>query len=263
MSLNVYGARQKQQGYLPTGSHRIPFCFVLPDGIPSSYDSKLKIPNSRGNFFSDKAVGWTKYTLLGRIERDNQDSHQQLTEQSLIVKEKFSIDAPSAYLPIETRLIKRAGCFSCTSGSITITLMLPKTVFLINEEIPYHITIENGSGKIIEAVASLEEHIVYHTTFRKCYPKVILHSRVNNGPVLPGHTSVLSPEVQELKIPSSMVLTRNSSIIKQSFMVKVKVRIPRVIGNPTIKCPLSIGNLPSSSQQEPPPALAPPPAVYQ
>ena len=262
LSKSLWNKVDAKEGYLPAGRHSFPFQFVLPDGIPSSHDSNVKIPNSSGAFFADNGVGWTKYILHGRIERDNDESHHHRTEQSLTVKENVSIDAPNAYLPIETRLIKTAGCFSCISGSATITLTLPKTGFCIGEEIPYRVTIENGSGKIIEAVASLEEHIVYHTTYRKCYPKVILHGQVNNGPVQPGHTTVLSPEVQAFKIPTSVILTRNSSIIKQSFMVKVKVRIPRVIGNPTIKCPLSIGNLPSTSQQEPPTtgiAVAPPP----
>ena len=253
LSKSLWNKVDAKEGYLPAGSHRFPFHFVLPDGIPSSHDSEVHIPNSSGDFFSDNGAGHTNYILHGRIERGYQESHHKI-QKTVIVKENVSIDAPNAYLPVEKHLSKTAGCFSCTSGSVAITLTLPKTGFSINEEIPYRITIENGSEKIIEAVASLEEHIVYHTTYRKCYPKVILHGQVNNGPVQPGHTTVLSPEVQAFKIPTSVILTRNSSIIKQSFMVKVKVRIPRVIGNPTIKCPLSIGNLPPST--EPPTALA-------
>ena len=54
----------------------------------------------------------------------------------------------------------------------------------------------------VEATATLEEHIIDHTRFRKCYPKEIVYGTVNNEP---GQTTILTPEVQVLKIPASVI----------------------------------------------------------
>ena len=71
---------------------------------------------------------------------------------------------------------------------------------------------------------------------------MILHGHVNNRPVQPGKTTTLTPEVQVLKIPTSVIATRNSSIIKQSFILKVKVHVTHAIFNPVLICPLTISN---------------------
>ena len=62
------------------------------------------------------------------------------------------------------------------------------------------------------------------------------------GMSTPTQKPTLTPEVQVLKIPTSVITTRNSSIIKQSFILKVKVRVPHVIFNPVLICPLTISN---------------------
>ena len=252
-SKSLWNKTEAAEGYLPTGSHSFPFCFVFPDGIPSTHESEVIIPN---NIANDKGSGWTRYTLLARIEHEY-DVHK--AEKSLVFRENINVDTPGLRMPVEKRLIKMPGCFSCTSGSVTITLSLPKSGFHVNEEIPYRITIENGSSKVIEPTVFLKEYIRYHTKYRKCHTNATLLSQMNNGPVHPNHSAVLSPEVQTLKIPFSVIVIKNSSIIEQSFSLKVKVRIPGVICNPTIKCPLSIGNLPNASQQEPRPLRDVPP----
>ena len=219
---------ETSDGSLPPGEHSFPFHFVLPLRIPSSHESTVKIP---GPLYSgDDGSGRTRYSLHARMNRGHPRSDHVHTETRMTVKEFVDISMPKLQLPVNMHVCKTAGCcFRCISGTVTATLVLPKTGFCVDEDIPYRITIENGSSRPVEATATLEEHIVYHTRFRKCFPKEILHCSVNNGPVQPGQTTTLTPEVQVLKIPTSVITITNSSIIKQSFLLKVKVHIPNVL----------------------------------
>ena len=59
---------------------------------------------------------------------------------------------PNLQLPVDMRVRKTAGCcFSCISGTIVAAIALPKTGFCVDEDIPYHITIENGGSLYVEA----------------------------------------------------------------------------------------------------------------
>ena len=242
LTKSLWNKSETSDGNLPPGQHSFPFHFVLPQGIPSSHESELRVPHRDSAYGRwDKGSGWTRYTLCGRIKHRGHQN-DQIIQTSLTIKEIIDINTPQLQLPVSLCVRKTPFCFCCVSGPVTATLDLPKTGYCVGEDIPYHITIENGGSESVVATVSLEEHISYHTRFRKCYPEVILHGRVDNGLALPGQTTTLTPEVQVLNIPTSVIATRNSSIIKQSFILKVKVRVPYVIFNPVLICPLTISN---------------------
>ena len=160
--------------------------------------------------WGDKGSGWTRYSLNARMNRGHPRTDHVHTETRLTIKELVNVSLPKLQLPVDMQVRKTAGCcFSCISGTVVATLVLPKTGFCVDEDIPYRITIENGGSHPVEATAILEDPIVYHTRFRKCYPKEIVHGTVNNGPVQPGQTTTLTPEVQVLKIPASVIKMLN------------------------------------------------------
>ena len=75
--------------------------------------------------------------------------------------EIIDINKPKLQLPVSLYVRKNAFFFCCVSGPVIATLDLPKTGFCVGEDIPYHITIENGGSQAAEATVSLEEHIPY------------------------------------------------------------------------------------------------------
>ena len=242
LTKTLWSKNETPDGSLPSGEYNFPFDFVLPPRIPSSHESTVHIPGQL--YVGDKGSGWTRYILKAHMNRGHPRTDHVHAEKQLTVKEYMDISSmPQLQLPIHKQVRKAAGCcFSCISGTVVATMTLPKTCFYVNEDIPYRVTIENGGSQPVEATATLEERIIYHTRFRKCYPKQIVHGTANNGPVQPDQTTTLTPEVQVLKIPSSVIVIVNSTIIKQSFLLKVKVRVPNIIFNPIITCPLVISN---------------------
>jgi hypothetical protein len=241
LTKTLWSKSEIPDGRLPSGEHSFPFHFVLPPRVPSSHDSTVHFPGQL--YAGNNGSGWTRYTLQAHMNRGRPRKDHVRTEKKLIIKEYMDLSMLKLQLPVQKQVHKSAGCcFSCISGTVVAIMTLPKTGFCVNEDIPYRITIENGGSQPVEATATLEECIVYHTRFRKCYPKKIVHGTANNGPVQPGQTTVLTPEVQVLKIPASVIAIMNSTIIKQSFLLKVKVRVPNVIFNPIITCPLVISN---------------------
>ena len=282
LTKTLWSKSETPDGSLPLGELSFPFHFVLPPRVPSTHESD--IPYIPGQLYvGDKGNGWTRYTLKAHMNRRHPRTDHVHTEKQLTIKEYVDISSiPQLQLPVNKQVRKAAGCcFSCISGTVVATMTLPKTGFYVNEDIPYRVTIENGGSQPVEATATLEERIVYHTRFRKCYPKKVVHATANNGPVQPGETTMLTPEVQVFKIPSSVIVIVNSVIIKQSFFLKVKVRVPNVIFNPIIICPLVISNgkpdeithpeevisisevIPSPPQNEISPSSAPPPSYSQ
>lgn len=244
-------------GCLPAGRYTFPFHFQLPPEGPSSHESDHKYPQGTlyESYFMDKGSGYTRYTLTGRIKETygGREDSDHITETRLTVKEIFDLaTVPKLQLPVSKQVRKAAGfCCSCISGAVNISLELPKTGFYVEEDIPYNIRIENGGSHSVEATTTLEERIVYHTRFRKCHPKLNEHDYINNGAIQPGETITLSPDMHVLKIPASVNAIRNTSIIRQTFMLKVKVRIPHVIFDPVLTCPLTISNAPPSVEDIP------------
>ena len=165
LTKTLWRKSETSDGSLPPGEHSFPFHFVLPLRIPSSHESTVKIPCQL--FSGDDGSGWTWYSLHARMNRGRPRSDNVHTATRLTVKEFVDISMLKLQLPVNMHVRKTAGCcFSCISGTVAATLVLPKTGFCVDEDIPYCITIDNGGSHPVEATATLEERIVYHTRFQ-------------------------------------------------------------------------------------------------
>ena len=70
LTKTLWSKSETSDGNLPLGRHSFLFHFVLPQEIPSSHESELRIPPRDSAYGQwDKGSGLTRYTLCGRIKR--------------------------------------------------------------------------------------------------------------------------------------------------------------------------------------------------
>ena len=104
----LWSQSETSDGFLPSGMHSFPFHFVLPQGIPSSHESELRVPRRANGW--DKGSGWTRYTLCGRIKRQlgHPVFNNQVTRTRLTIKEIININKPKLQLPVSLYVCKTA-----------------------------------------------------------------------------------------------------------------------------------------------------------
>ena len=237
---------------LPPGEYHYQFRYLIPPQSPSSFESR---------------TGWIRYTLGAKISRPYPNVPHSL-ETKILVNE--IIDTNAAQLRLQYRLQnqKTAGILCCQSGPITTIAEVPRTGYCIGEEIPFRVTVENGGSRPVRVTVDLHERVTYSAQGGHQYANV---SHVVQGcePVEPHRTLVWVPEVNVLKIPVTTPTTmRSSNIIQRTFFLTFNTLIPRVLFNPTLTIPLTVGNVPFNPDPPtatpgtyPPPAAVNPPPV--
>ena len=225
---------QSPDSFLPPGEYYFQFRFLLPSNVPASYETRIG--------------SWIRYTLGGRINRGYPHPDHTI-ETQLTVGQIVDINAPQLRLPAAIDFQQTACCLCCASGPVTTTLELPRTGYCVGEDIPFHVTVENGSRCHVRVTAGLEEHVTFYAEGKQHSEEPFYHDLLCSGRMEPRRTTVWAPEEPPLKIPTSAPTSLDSKLIKRTFILRIATHIPFVINNPflNLKCPLTVGNVPYQS----------------
>ena len=232
LTLTLWTPAQSPDSRLPSGQHAFPFRFTIPPTAPSSFKS---------------THGSIKYKLLGRIGT-GPFKFDHRTIAKVPVLQMVAATDPRVQQPVRQELRKTLCCLCCTSGSIVLTVALPKTGYCIRETIPLHVSVENGSSRRVNVGAAIFQTVLYvaqgHQRHEKNFLIVIASDVI--GPHI---TSNWDPKIE---IPTSEIIQENScSIIKTWYFIKVSMNVPRA-RSLSIEIPLKLGNTcPSSNPRCP------------
>lgn len=211
----------------PPGSTEFPFEFVIPADCPSTFKS------GGGNIL---------YVIEGLV-RTNILQFNHRIQRPFEVLELIGIDVIGTRNPIHERTRTMVGsrwCHRRSDGDVGFSGEVPHSAFLMEEDIPVQVHMDNGCGLEIYARCEIVEKIVFmssHSTYEldvvlSKYETEIFRAYVNSEVL---HESLPMPRVR----PAVM----KSSIIHSQFVIRFTLIIPGK-KNTVIDIPIWIGNTP-------------------
>ena len=239
----VWNKELATDGRLRSGHHHFPFQFTLPnDNLPASLRSD---PNPNLYFI--------RYYVRGRIGTGSL-KFDHTVEVDFRLVELVDINLPALQQPVGGEVQKTTGSWFCASGQITLTAECPRSGYCVGEAIPVSITVENGGTQQIQVSVELWKKVrAYGHYDRDCLFRYPIRS-----PVAAGRSRIFR---LENRIPPTIPTLASCDIIAVKYILVVAAVIPWE-GNPSIKIPLTIGNVPlrdrTQGVSDPPP---PPPTV--
>ena len=219
---NLWTADQSPNGCLPPGQHIYPFCFKIPRNAPSSFEG---------------TVGSIRYELRGRIGKGFLKFDHKI-QRSVPVQQVVDMSDPRLLEPIRQEVQKTVCVLCCALAPIVLTVTLPKQGYRIEETLPLHVTIENGSSRRITLKASLNQSVRYTAASgMRTSGKIIL--LIRSDEIAPHVTSNWDPAP---KIPATAAIDQRSCAnITISYSLKITAIIPWEYDDLYTEIPLKLG----------------------
>lgn len=236
LTSDVWNKSQLPVGVLPPGEHFFQFRFLIPPEVPSSHEG---VQNH--SMFRRESKGWIRYTLRGIIQRRH-PYQDHVIETQLNVNKIVDINIPNLRVPFRAETQQTVGFLCCAKGAITATLELPRAGYCVGEYIPFRITIENESDRVIRATAALEEDVCYFAEGRSSQDPIITLAQITSEAAQPHQTTVWVPNSQTFKVPTTAHTTMDSNLVKRSFMFRATIHISSFC-NPILQSRIYIGNV--------------------
>ncbi|GMR42056.1 hypothetical protein PMAYCL1PPCAC_12251, partial [Pristionchus mayeri] len=137
-------------GYIPIGTHKFPFKFLLPSNCAPSFEG---------------TNGYIRYFCKAKIDRPWKFDHT--TKQVFTVVPTFDLNLiPNASLPVQMTQSKDTGFLFFKSGDIQLTARLHKGGFVPGESIALHTYIQNHSSKSINKIEVKLVEVSHYTAYR-------------------------------------------------------------------------------------------------
>lgn len=208
----------------PLGTFTYPFSFVLPSGIPSSFE---------GHY------GYIRYILKCKIDKPWKFDHN--LKHPIIVNDIIDTNDPKYAYTSGGEKHKEVGCLCCKAGPLEFSSSIDRACYCPGEAILISANVQNKTTRNMKAMnAKLVKTIEYHAT-RKTK---ISHMEVAElyGPSIPkGEDATWNN--QPFGIPALPPTITNSKVIKVHYQVIVYVGVPWGI-DPFIAMPITLGTVP-------------------
>lgn len=211
-------------GTLPTGTHALPFTFVLPHHIPPSLEN-------------DGDCGKIRYRLHAKI-KSGKMQWGCAAEKRLIIVELVNCKKPTLQSPAHgIHKVNQSVLF--TTSSMVLNVELPRTGYKQQESVPLSIGVEGCSSKVnISACLVRKATAGVHGAVTIDAEKVARISVKSRKPADNGATVLWTPD---LIIPNTDP-TLTSDIINVNYYIQVTAKSywrPKL----TVEIPITIGNV--------------------
>lgn len=208
-----------------TGRSIYPFQFILPHGLPSSFEGKH---------------GSIKYSLEAVIGRSWAFDCKSRTNFHVVGVVDLN-NVPAAQLPIVVKACKTFGLIF-QSGPLDVTLRLPKGGAVPGEFLPFAAEIFNKSDKTVTEYIAIHQEIQYSARGE---------TKTERNTVAEMSGEVLKPGADHLwqgniiKVPQvPLTLHGNCHIINVKYEIVLEMKVSGLGINLTALAPFVIGNVP-------------------
>ena len=213
-------------GKFPVGSFMFPFSKQLPSNIPASYSGKF---------------GKISYNIEARVVKTSIFKHNTQCEASFEMGSLVYINTPSLLQPQSMEVQKTICCLCCASGPVVITANIPRSGYCVQTDaIPLEVIVQNGSSRVVRVTASICQTITYSANGHYKY-EVDTITGVSSEQITAHNTVTWQPP--PLAVPYATPTSAHSSILSITYTLKVEGSISMAL-NPTIKFPITLGNVP-------------------
>ncbi|PVD19277.1 hypothetical protein C0Q70_19763 [Pomacea canaliculata] len=157
---------------LSAGRHTFPFCFVLPEDLPSSFEG---------------VHGYVRYVVKAIIDRPWKFDHTTKCNFTVIGILNLNSE-PNASMTVQGQNQKTLCCLCCASGPLSAEFSLQRRGYVPGEAVPLSAHIENSSNRLIsKSHVDLKMISTFHSTTKsRSVSKEI--GRVEEGPIGAGQT---------------------------------------------------------------------------
>ncbi|XP_059165735.1 arrestin domain-containing protein 3-like [Physella acuta] len=243
---------------LPSGRHTFPFQFILPLGLPSSFEA-----------IYDAGTSYVRYSVSCNIDDLDNGIMRPFTVISLLDlnqhPESMAINyifltlyilVPFLWESLQATDQMRFTSLCCKSGPIQATFKIERQGFVPGEAIKLFAEINNGSNETMDAYVDLYMIRTYHAQGRSRNNGIIA-ARVTCPPIEKFSEDTRTAELVIPALPPSFLTGCN--IIDIRYLLQLTVR-PLGLGlGPHVPLGIIIGNIPHVSAAQMYPPKSPPP----
>lgn len=212
----------------PAGTYTYPFCFVLPGGIPSSFEG---------------IHGHIRYVLKCTIDKPWKFDHK--VKRAFSVNDIIDTNSPMYAHAPGGDVHKDVGCLCCKAGPLELGSSIDRSCYCPGEAILVNANVQNKTTRNMEALnAKLIQTIQYHGRHHGHTKTKTVQREVAKlyGPGIPKGQDA-TWENQPFGIPALPPTIANSRVITVHYKVKVYVGLPWGI-DPYVKLHITMGTVP-------------------
>ena len=222
----LWKSQQSLDGKIGPGTYAMPFQFVLPETCLGSFQG---------------SVGAISYGLYASIK--NSKFHLNHNVQAPIYVSKLKdINLPRLMVPTHQSQLKQVG-WGYFASKVEFSASVNHTGFCIGHNLPFTVTVKNGSSRRIKMRASIQRLCTYHAQGRTKRDKLKLAVVLSQN--ITSHSQFVW-SVEDLVVPTVEPSFEGSDIIKMSYFLKVTAVIPWA-KNSSVLIPITLGNVPLNS----------------
>lgn len=151
------------------GEHWYQFQLSIPEGIPGSFEGEFgrtayrveaKMVSRAGSIKADS--GCTS-TMIGARCKHLSKSGVTVTkaEWKITVEQRVKVDKEHWMKPTRKKTQKNLCCLCCASGSIAMTMTLPRRGYCRGEQIPVLVLVDNASSRRVKVEVQLKKYTEY------------------------------------------------------------------------------------------------------
>ena len=236
-SLVLWSSKHSPSGKLVPGQCW-PFSFSIPFTAPSSFTG------TRGNI---------SYSLVGKTFQSDSCCPQISTNcEPILIRRRVKLADKQLLIPVYKEVQKTLCCMCCNSGSITLTVEVPKTGFILGENLEANVSVENGSNRRLAIIARVTQRVVFCAEGCQQYDEKSL-IEVYCSEVQPHKSCYWYPDIE---VPSSgidIIHENTSGNIRAMHFFNITCKIPHSLDLSTA-IPLKLAHERSSAL---PPTITP------
>ena len=227
------------QGSLAAGNHVLPFSFLLPPNLPSSFEGQ----HGHIRYFIEAKMGRSG---LSGLVTFNKRKIQFITINS--IADLNVIEKASS--PQINSKIKTFGCLCCTSGPISVTVRIPRNGYTPGEFIPISAEVDNLSTKTINCTEARLYQVVTFISKGGYTPKKDTSTRiiqeVHRGQIEAGGSDTWNSLPLSIP-PVPPTGLGGCRIIHVSYILEFRVDTSGLGSALVVYTPITIGNIPLRS----------------
>ncbi|XP_059165745.1 arrestin domain-containing protein 17-like [Physella acuta] len=229
---------------IPLGRHTFPFQFILPLGLPSSFEA---------------GTGYVRYTVSCNIDKPWKFDHR--TKRPFTIVALLDLNQqPNCMQRLQATKQKHLCCLCCKSGPIEATFKIERQGFVPGEAIKLFAEISNGSNrKMSKSYVDLKMITTFRAT-TKCRTDVREVARVTRPPIEKHREDSWSGEELVVPpLPPSFLPGCNIIDIRYVLQLNVDPSGPGL--DLEVPFEIIIGSIPLMSVVEMYPPMSPPPQI--
>nr|XP_054756454.1 arrestin domain-containing protein 2-like [Lytechinus pictus] len=209
---------------LPTGQSRLPFSFLLPEGLPTSFESK----HAR-----------IRYWLEASIIRASWFKSKRRTLQGFTIIEHVDVNQPELLAPVQESREHTIGCLCRKSFQATVTLN--RKGYCAGESVQINLELVNGTKKSLQSQTTFLQKIEYRVKGRTHTDSQQINA-LDLGMVQ--RTQRHFSGNYYIQVPSIAPSINSCKIITVGYVLQFTVSIPGTKEKVIFDCPVAVGTIP-------------------